>query len=127
MTSDGTRAHFRAHGRRPVRLSVTLRNERAAWERSGVVHDLHIAGAGVETDEPLVPGDRLSIAFATPTRWDPLIVSAIVAWAHPLRQKQEYDVLGRPKQSARAGLMIDYESPDATYAMYEMLEAINFE
>lgn len=127
VASDATRAHFRAHGRRPVRLSITLRNERAAWERSGTVLDLHIGGAGIETDEPLVPGDRLVVAFATPTRWDPLIVSAIVAWAHPLRPKQEVDVLGRPKQSARAGLTFDYESPESTYAMYEMLEAINFE
>jgi len=127
VTSDGTKAHFRAHGRRSVRLSITLRSERAAWERPGTVLDLHIAGAGIETDEPLVPGDRLAVAFATPTRWDPLIVSAIVAWAHPLRPKQEVDVLGRPKQAARAGLMFDYESPESTYAMYEMLEAINFE
>jgi hypothetical protein len=127
VASDATRAHFRAHGRRPVRLTVSLRNERAQWERPGIVHDLHIAGAGIETDEPLVAGDRLVVAFSTPTRWDPLIVSAIVAWAHPLRPKQEVDVLGRPKQSARAGLTFDYETPDSTYAMYEMLEAINFE
>ena len=119
--------HFRAHGRRPVRLGVTLRNERAPWERAATVHDLHIAGAGVETDEPLVVGDRVTIAFMTPTRWDPLVIQAIVAWAHPLRQKQEVDVLGRPKQSARSGLTFDYESPESTLAMYEMLEAINFE
>ena len=67
------------------------------------------------------PGDRfLVVAFATLPRWDPLIVSAIVAWAHLLRPKQEVDVLGRPKQSARAGLTFDYESPESTYAMYEM-------
>lgn len=89
--------------------------------------DIHIAGAGIETDEPLVPGERVSIAFSTPTRWDPLVVSGIVAWAHPTRAKQEVDVLGRPKQAARSGIAFDYESPDATYAMYEMLEAINFE
>jgi hypothetical protein len=127
VAADATRTHFRAHGRRPVRLTVALRNDRAGWERSAVIIDLHIAGAGIETDEPLVPGDRVTIAFATPTRWDPLIVSAIVAWAHPLRPKLELDVLGRPKQSARAGLSFDYETPAATYAMYEMLEAINFD
>jgi hypothetical protein len=106
---------------------VTLRNERAPWERTATVHDLNIAGAGVETEEPLVVGDRVTVAFMTPTRWDPLVVQAIVAWAHPLRPKQEYDVLGRQKQSARSGLTFDYETPEATYAMYEMLEAINFE
>lgn len=106
---------------------MTLRNERAAWERPATIIDVHIAGAGIETDEQLVPGDRVTIAFATPTRWDPLIVTGIVAWAHPLRAKQEVDVLGRPKQAARAGLVFDYETPESTYAMYEMLEAINFD
>ena len=92
-----------------------------------MVLDLHLAGAGLETDEPLTAGDRLVVSFATPTRWDPLVVSAVVAWAQPLRPKQELDVLGRPKQAARAGLTFDYETPESTLAMFEMLEAINFE
>lgn len=108
-------------------MSVTIRGERTAWERAGIVHDVHLAGAGVETDEPLVVGDRVTVAFATPTRWDPLVISAIVAWAHPVRAKEEVDVLGRPKQSARSGLAFDYQTPEATLAMFEMIEAIGFE
>lgn len=108
-------------------MAVTLRGERTAWERSGTVLDVHIAGVGVETDEPLVAGDRVTVAFATPTRWDPLVISAVVAWAHPLRPKDEVDVLGRPKQAARAGLAFDYQTSDATLAMFEMIEAIGFE
>ncbi|MBX3230443.1 MAG: PilZ domain-containing protein [Labilithrix sp.] len=125
--SDPTKPHFRAHGRRPVRIAVTLRGERTAWERAGTVLDVHIAGAGVETDEPLVAGDRVTVAFATPTRWDPLVISAVVVWAHDRRPKDEVDVLGRPKQSARSGLAFDYESPESTLAMYEMIESIGFE
>jgi len=106
---------------------VTIRGERTAWERTATVLDVHIAGAGVETDEPLVTGDRVTVAFATPTRWDPLIISAVVAWAHPLRMKEEVDVLGRPKQSARSGLAFDYQTPEATLAMFEMIESIGFE
>ncbi len=104
---------------------MTLRGERTAWERTAIVLDVHIAGAGIETDEPLVPGDRVTVAFAT--RWDPLIISAVVAWAHPLRTKEEVDLLGRPKQSARSGLAFDYQTPEATLAMFEMLESIGFE
>ena len=106
---------------------MTIRGERTAWERTATVLDVHIAGAGVETDEPLVTGDRVTVAFATPTRWDPLIISAVVAWAHPLRMKEEVDVLGRPKQSARSGLAFDYQTPEATLAMFEMIESIGFE
>jgi hypothetical protein len=133
-------SHFRAHGRRLVRLNVTLRAERAVtpqpigspqppgdWERSGTIVDLTLAGAGVETDEPLVLGERVSVAFATPTLWDPLILTAVVAWANPARHIQGVDMLGRPRSSARAGLAFDYPTPDATLAMFEMLVAIGFE
>jgi hypothetical protein len=106
---------------------VILRGERSTWERPGMVVDLNLAGAGIETDEPLVPGERLSIAFATPTLWDPLILTAVVAWAHPTRPTDVLDALGRPRASSRSGLMFDYSSPDATLAMFEMLLAIGFE
>lgn len=119
--------HFRAHQRKPVRLPVVLRSERLGWERSATVIDIHLAGAGVETDEPLVAGDRISVAFATPTLWDPLILTAVVAWAHPLRATNEVDAFGRPRASARSGLSFDYPTPDATLAMFEMLLAIGFE
>lgn len=103
-----------------------LRSERGGWERSATVIDLHLAGAGIEVDEPLVAGDRISIAFATPTLWDPLVLTAVVAWAHPLRATEELDALGRPRMSARAGLAFDYPTPDLTLAMFEMLVAIDF-
>jgi hypothetical protein len=109
---------------------VVLRSERSdrgGWERSGTVIDIHIAGAGVETDEPLQAGERVTVAFATPTLWDPLVLTAVVAWAHPLKPTSELDVLGRPRSIARAGLSFDYPTPDATLAMFEMLLAIGFE
>lgn len=124
---DESTRYFRAHGRRPVRLGVTVRGERAGWERTATVVDISLAGAGIETDEPLVPGERVTVAFAAPTLWDPLVLSAVVAWAHPVRPKNEVDALGRPRSSARAGLAFDYATPDATLAMFEMLQAIGFE
>ncbi len=124
---DPSTPHFRAHQRRPVRLPVVVRSERAGWERAATIVDIHLAGAGIETEEPLVAGDRISIAFATPTLWDPLVMMAVVAWAHPVRMTNERDPLGRPRPSARAGVAFDYPTPDATLAMFEMLVAIGFE
>jgi hypothetical protein len=103
------------------------RSERAAWERAAIVIDITIAGAGIETEQPLVSGERVTIAFATPTLWDPLVLSAVVAWADPVRMTNEVDGLGRPRHSARAGLAFDYPTPDATLAMFEMLVAIGFD
>lgn len=130
ISSARTVPHFRAHGRRPVRLNALVRSERGGWERPAVVVDIHIAGAGLEMDEPLVPGDRLTLSFATPTLWDPLVLSARVAWSHPLQAdavRPRLDALGRPRAVARAGVRFDYATPDATLATFEMLVAIGFE
>lgn len=125
-SSDGA-PHFRAHGRRRITLPATLRGERPDWERAATIVDIHLAGAGVETEEALQAGERVSIAIATPTMWDPLVLAAVVVWAHPLASKNEVDALGRPRTRARAGLAFDYPTSDATLAMFEMLVAIGFE
>jgi hypothetical protein len=117
---------------------ASLAAERSSWERAGRVVDIHLAGAGVETEEALVAGERVSIAFATPTLWDPLVVTAVVAWAQPAAPAPESvadpssarygsATLGKPRTVARAGLRFDYPSPDAVLAMFDMLAAIGFE
>ncbi len=121
-------AHFRAHARRPVRLTVGLAGSgRLGFERQASVVDISLAGAGLETDDPLVPGERVSISFATPTLWDPLVLAGVVAWASPTRLKNEVDALGRPKTTTRAGIAFDYPTPEAVLAMFEMLVALGFE
>ena len=116
--------HFRAHRRRPVRLAAVVRSERDASERAATVVDLHGAGAGIETDVELTAGERVTIAFVTPTLWDPIVLTASVAWAHPVRPKDALDALGRPLTAARAGLAFEYAEPEATLAVFEMLMAI---
>jgi hypothetical protein len=101
--------------------------QRQGLERQASILDISLAGAGLETDDPLVPGERVSIAFATPTLWDPLVLVAVVTWCGPPRLKNEVDALGRPKTTARAGVAFDYPTPDAVLAMFEMLIAIGFE
>ena len=119
--------HFRAHGRRPVHLAVTLRGVQGDWESPGRVIDITLAGAGLETEDALTPGDRVTVAFATPTLWDPLVLTAVIAWAHPVAPSNETDPLGRPRLVARAGLAFDYPSADATLAMFDMLVAVGFD
>ncbi|MBX3185810.1 MAG: PilZ domain-containing protein [Labilithrix sp.] len=123
----GRDGHFRAHDRRPVRLAVHIAGQRSGAERQAHVIDLSIAGAGIETEEPLVPGDRLSVTFATPTMWDPLVLTAVVAWAHSPRFTAEVDAFGRPRSIARAGLAFEYPDPSAVLAMFEMLATLGYE
>jgi hypothetical protein len=117
-------AHFRAHARRPVRFPVTLIGLRTSMEAPAVLIDLSLAGAGFECVETVYAGDRLSIAFPTPTMWDPLVVSALVAWARPGESVDNY---GRSRAISRAGVTFDYPTPDTVLSMYEMLTAIGYE
>jgi hypothetical protein len=125
--APGRGAHFRSHDRRPVRLAVNIVGQRSGADRQALVIDLSLAGAGIETEEPLVPGDRISVTFATPTLWDPLVLTAVVAWAHSPRATTEVDAFGRPRSIARAGLVFDYPDPATVLAMFEMLTTLGYE
>jgi hypothetical protein len=119
--------HFRAHERREVRLAVQVVGHRSGVERQAVVIDLSLAGAGLETDEPLVPGERLSLTLSTPTMWDPLVIEAVVAWAHPPRVSTEVDSIGRSRTVARAGVAFDYPNAALVLSLFEMLATLGFE
>lgn len=110
-------SHFRAHPRRAVRLEVELQLGRAAARRSASMTDVSLAGAGLELDETLVPGERLTIAIATPTLWDPLVVPAVVAWARA----------GEGRSRARAGIAFEHASADSVFATWEMLSALIYD
>ena len=110
-----------------MRLSVELLGLRSGVERQAVVTDLSLAGAGLETDEPLLPGERISVTLTTPTMWDPLVIEAVVAWAHPPRPSTEIDAIGRSRTVARAGIVFDYPAPATILAMFEMLATLGYE
>ena len=110
-----------------MRLVVQIVGQRPGLERQAVVTDLSIAGAGLETDEPLLPGERLVVTLSTPTMWDPLEVEVVVAWAQPPRASHEVDALGRSRTVARAGLVFDYASAPVVLSVFEMLATLGYE
>jgi hypothetical protein len=122
--------HFRAHERRPVRLSVALGSARSG-ERSATVVDISLAGAGLETEEMLAPGERITLAFQTPTLWDPLVLTAVVTWSAPPRPRDGASLgvgtVGRHRPMARSGVCFDYPSPDIVFATFEMLTTLDYE
>ena len=123
----GHAPHFRAYERRALRLAISLVGQRSGSERQATIVDMSLAGAGLETEDPLVPGERVDLAFATPTMWDPLVLSGVVAWALPARVTAEVDALGRARTVARAGVAFEYPSPEHVLAMFEMLGALDYE
>lgn len=111
-----------------MRLAVGLSSPRTG-ERPATVIDISLAGAGVETDELLMPGERVTVAFQTPTLWDPLVLSAVVTWSAPPRPRDPAAGLpiGRNRPVARAGVVFDYPAPDIVLAMFEMLTTLDYE
>jgi hypothetical protein len=98
-------------------------------ERAATVVDISLGGAGLEIDELFIPAERVTIAFQTPTLWDPLVLSAVIAWSAPAHQREPGASLplGRHRPFARAGVHFDYPSPDVVFAMYEMLTTLDYE
>jgi hypothetical protein len=84
------------------------------WQREIDVIDLGIAGAGMDgTGEfELAPGERLTISFHAPTLWDPLTLTARIAWIRP--------ELG----AGRAGIAFEHKSPQSAYALFELLASL---
>jgi hypothetical protein len=112
-------SHFRAHSRRPVRLAAAVRSQRTGVAVEGLLVDLSLAGACIETGEPMAPGDHVTVALVTPTLWDPLEVSAAVAWA----TTPTIGIHGDIEKPARAGLAFHHTTPASTYALMEVLAA----
>ena len=76
-----------------------------------------LGGACIGVSETLAAGDRVAIAFMAPTLWDPLTISARVAW---FRQ-------GAGLEPARVGLAFDFEDAGAALALYELVVSLGFD
>lgn len=102
---------------------MALENPRAP--RGGAEHatviDLSLAGAGLESERALVPGELVSLTFATPTMWDPLVISAVVRWSAPTSPASA------SRAHMRAGVAFDYPGEDLVLSMFAMLATLDYE
>ena len=106
---------FRAHARRNVRLRALVTHVQAGWQRYAPVENVGLGGARVVVEERLAPGDAVTLSFTAPTLWDPLVLRARVAWVAP------------GELPARVGLAFEHKSPDAVFALYELIVTLGYE
>ena len=106
--------HFRAHGRRRVDLSASLRRPSQTRDEAVRIVDLSLAGACVEVEEPLPAGTRVRVEIVAPTLWDPLVLRCRAMWS------------GSPS-SPRAGLAFEHGESALVFALFELLEAHAYE
>jgi hypothetical protein len=74
-------AHFRALARRQVRLKGTLASSDGSWERAVRIINLGLGGACVALLEQLPIGTVVQLSIIAPHLWEPLVLTAEVAWA----------------------------------------------
>lgn len=99
----GKPRHFRAWPRRPSDVPVVLRVARG--ERRARLTDIGLGGAGLRLEEPLTVGAEVEIVLHAPTRWEPLVLPATVAWA----------------KGNRAGLSFRPTADRDVYDLFQML------
>jgi hypothetical protein len=109
---DGT---FRIHARSRVNLKALVTHVQSGWQRTVQVEDLGLGGARVLLDEPLVKGDSVTLSFTAPSLWDPLVLRARVAW------------ISHGATPRRVGVAFEHRSPDAAFALYELIANLEFE
>jgi hypothetical protein len=99
------RTTFRLHARKGVRLRALLTHIPTGAQTRVEVVDLGLGGAGLVVDEAMTEGDSVSLSFIAPTLWDPLVIRARVAWS----------------SERRAGVAFEHKSPQAVFALFELV------
>lgn len=105
-------SHFRSQARKRVRYAAQVTTARGTTRETMLV-DLSLAGAGIESTEILAVGEHVTLSFASPSRWDPVVVPAVVAWS-------------RPGTFARIGLSFEYTSSATVYALFETMATLEY-
>jgi len=114
-SSEDRSEPFRAHARRCVRLRALVTHVQAGWQRHAPVENVGLGGARLFLEERLAVDDALTLSFTAPTLWDPLVLRARVAW------------VGRGDLSSRVGLAFAHRSPQAVFALYELIVTLGYE
>ncbi len=90
----------------------------AGWQRYVTVENIGLGGARVAALDKVAPGDAVTLSFTAPTLWDPLVLRSRVAWLSPPA------AAGTPR---RVGLAFEHKTPEAVFALYELIATIGYE
>jgi len=103
--------------RRPVSLPATISSDLMGWESKAELVELGLGGARLIVREPIPPGTTLRLCVEAANLWDPLTLSARVAWS------RQHPDEGR----AWLGLRFEMDSGQALCALIELLGREQYE
>jgi hypothetical protein len=96
-------------------LRALVTHVQAGWQRYAPVENVGLGGARILVAERLVAGDAVTLSFTAPTLWDPLVLRARVAWVAP------------GELPTQVGLAFEHKSPEALFALYELIVTLGYE
>ena len=101
-----------------MRIHSLVTHAQAGWQHQAPVENIGLGGARVVVEDAIAVGDTITLSFAAPSLWDPLVLRARVAWVAPT-------VAAR---AARAvGVAFDHKATDAVFALYELIVTLGYE
>ncbi len=110
-----------------MRLRALVTHVSAGWQRQAPVENMGLGGVRVLLDDPVSPGDALTLSFTAPTLWDPLVLRARVAWVDGAAAGAAGPAGAAGASARRVGLAFEHKAPEAVFALYELITALGFE
>lgn len=124
-------AHFRRSARAAIELRVCFRRDEpgSALEKAGLIADLGMGGAFVQSERPPAIGTAIVVTLQAPTAWDPLELPAEVRWVHDDAAPEE--TASEASEAAIGlgrgfGLKFRALAPTQAAALYELLTSAGF-
>jgi Tfp pilus assembly protein PilZ len=98
-----------------VRARAVVTYAQGGWRQEVAIENVGLGGAGLVVDAAkFSPGDSVTISFASTGVAAPLILAARVVWIAPPTSTS-------PRRAV--GVAFEHSSPDAAFALYQMLLA----
>jgi len=108
---------FRVYERKPVRFVVGMSHP-IGGQGEARVHNIGLGGAGLEmSGSGIRVDDRVALSFIAPTLWDPLEISARVAWVRPATRLEP----------TRFGVAFEPTDARKVLALFELISALVFD
>jgi hypothetical protein len=113
--SGGRHTSFRSHARKPVLMHSLVRHVQVGWQHHAAVENIGLGGARIRIDAAIVAGDTVTLSFAAPSLWAPLVLRSRVVW------------VSSAGRSRAAGVAFEHTTTDAAFALYELIAALGSE
>ncbi len=96
-------------------MQSLLTHVQAGWQLAATVENIGLGGARLVVEKAIAVGDAITASFAAPNARDRLVLRARVAW------------VAHGETPVPLGVAFAHDTPDAVFALYELIVAFGYE